>query len=117
MAAMGSRTGVAARANWRDRFGLSAKWKLIALLVALNGIDLVLTRLLIQQGATEANPLMRPLVETMWGWVLKTLVVGAIAIALLTVELDDRLWRELQIVVGIYAAVITWNLAVLLVRY
>jgi hypothetical protein len=93
---------------------VSHRWTLLATLVVLNGVDLVLTRILLARGAAEANPVMAPLIDSWWGWAVKTLGVGLVALAVLVTGRDGKVERWLQVVVGVYTAVVAWNLVVLL---
>ncbi|MCU0268603.1 MAG: DUF5658 family protein [Acidimicrobiales bacterium] len=110
------RSSVVARSGrgWSPRRLVSHRWTLLATLVVLNGVDLVLTRILLARGAAEANPVMAPLIDSWWGWAVKTLGVGLVALAVLVTGRDGKVERWLQVVVGVYTAVVAWNLVVLL---
>jgi hypothetical protein len=99
----------AARPWWRHPTLL-----LVAALAVLNGADLVTTRVVLDRGGDEGNPVMRPFVEGVWG--AAALKFGCLAlIALLARRClgSVRVRRGLVLVVGWYAAVVAWNLGVL----
>jgi hypothetical protein len=101
--------GGAAAAWWRHRTLL-----LVAALAALNLADLVTTRLVLDRGGAEGNPIMRPFVDGVWG--AATLKVGCIVlIAVLAKRClgSVRVRRGLVGVVAWYAIVVAWNLVVL----
>jgi hypothetical protein len=87
---------------------------LVAVLSALNLADLVTTRLVLDRGGDEGNPVMRPFVEGMWGAALLKLTCLAL-IALLARRClgSQRVRWGLVLVVGWYIAVVAWNVAVL----
>jgi hypothetical protein len=95
---------------WRD---LPDRVALAAIVILLSGIDFIVTILLLDRGAVEANPLMEPIVGSVWGWFLKTVVVGAVMIFLVATSRDGKLDRMLRAVVAVYVCVVVWNLVVL----
>jgi hypothetical protein len=87
---------------------------LVTALALLNGADLLTTRLVLDRGGDEGNPLMRPFVEGVWG--AAALKFGCLAlIALLARRClgSVRVRRGLVLVVGWYAVVVAWNVGVL----
>lgn len=86
------------------------------MLVLLNGLDFIVTVLLLDRGATEANPLMAPVIGTIWGWWLKTVGVGLLALLILSTGRDGEVERRLRYVVALYVGVVAWNLVTLAVR-
>ncbi len=87
-----------------------------ATLWMLSGLDWLTTYMLIEhKGATEVNPILGNWVTGPFGMVLKLGVVGGI-LGYLVVS-DKRLWqrariqRIIKIAWAIYAAVVGWNVA------
>lgn len=81
------------------------------ILVALNAVDAVLTVLVLLEGGTEKNALMRYLMDRM-GWVPALVVVKALMLAAIYYflpDLRDLIWA----LVAAYAAICVWNARVL----
>lgn len=97
------------------RPAVSGRWILTASLLVLNYLDVMVTRLVLDAGGREANPLMQPVMDGVLGPVLlKTAVVAVIALLLLACPPRSRLVeRGLALVVGVYAVVVSWNALVL----
>jgi hypothetical protein len=87
---------------------------LVVLLGLLNLADVLTTKAVLDRGGVEGNPLMRPLVEGMWGAALVKLVL-LVLIGLLVHRCprSTRLLQGLTVVVGWYALVVAWNFAVI----
>jgi hypothetical protein len=83
-------------------------------LVALNLADVLLTRMVLDRGGVEANPLMRELMTGLAAPLgLKAVVAGTAAALLLACPLEARLGeRAAAMVTGLYVAIVTWNAAV-----
>ena len=86
-------------------------------LIVLNACDLLLTRHLISIGATEANPLMAPIVSGWWGYVIKIGVPSLLALRYITAPVFRRVSLGLGAVFVLYCGVVLWNLHVLTSRY
>jgi hypothetical protein len=87
---------------------------LVLLLGVLNIADLVTTRLVLDRGGSEGNPVMAPLVEGMWAAAL--LKLGCVALIAVLAQRclgSVRVRWGLLIVCSWYAAVVSWNLVVL----
>ena len=87
---------------------------LLAWLIALNIADLVTTRLVLNRGGTESNPLMQGVIDTAaHAWLLK----GMCLVAVVTLVLRSRLPHRVALTLGVvnlwYALVVAWNLGVL----
>ena len=81
----------------------------------LNAIDIVTTKLVLDRGGTEKNPIMEPLMEGLWGAIAVKVAVLAV-VGLLITKCPPRSRRPdvaLVFVTGWYFAVVAWNLAVL----
>jgi len=95
---------------------LARRWFLLAILGALNLLDLVTTKLVLNAGGAEANPIMAPIIHHPFapalvktgGFVLVALVLKACPVRSKMVD------RALITVTGIYLVVVTWNLLNLL---
>lgn len=87
---------------------------LVVFLGLLNLADLLTTKAVLDRGGVEGNPLMRPLVEGMWGAVLvKFGLLIAIAVLVRRCPRSVRVLRGLTAVVVWYAIVVGWNLVVM----
>jgi len=95
---------------------LARRWFLLAILGALNLLDLVTTKLVLSAGGAEANPIMAPIIHHPFapalvktgGFVLVALVLKACPVRSKIVD------RSLIAVTGLYLAVVSWNLLNLL---
>lgn len=93
----------------RGRLGV-----LYLVLVALNAADLVTTRLVLDRGGTEANPLLEPVVASMVGAVaVKALCLAVIGSLLARCRPSARVVTVLVAVNVWYAFVVLWNVRVL----
>jgi hypothetical protein len=92
----------------RRRLGLAAA------LVVLNLADVLTTRVVLASGGIEANPLMVGLMQGLAApLLLKTAVAGVAGLLLLCCPpASRRSERATATVVGIYLAVVVWNLGV-----
>lgn len=84
-------------------------------LVLLNLADVMLTKILLHNGAAEANPLMAPIMPGTAAPIgAKTLVPGLAAILLVMCPSDSKLAdRAVATVLGIYVAIVMWNCVLL----
>ncbi len=97
---------------------LARRWFLLAILGALNLLDLVTTRLVLDAGGTEANPIMAPIIHHPFapalvktgGFVLVAMVLKACPVRSRMVD------RALVAVTGFYLAIVGWNLLNLLLH-
>lgn len=87
---------------------------LFAVLVALNAADLVTTRLVLDRGGAEANPLLEPVVANLLGAVaVKALCLAVIGALLARCRRTARVAVLLVAVDAWYAIVVLWNVRVL----
>jgi hypothetical protein len=87
---------------------------LVAVLAVLNFADLVTTRMVLDRGGAEGNPVMRPFVEGVWAAAgIKLTCVALIAVLASRCVASARIRWGLALVDGWYAVVVVWNLAVL----
>jgi hypothetical protein len=97
---------------------LARRWFLLAILGALNLLDLVSTKLVLNAGGQEANPLMAPIIHHPYAPALvKT--AGFLAVALVLKACPPRsamVDRALVVVTVLYTAIVSWNLVNLLVH-
>lgn len=81
-------------------------------LVALNIADVASTRLVLDAGGVEQNPVMRPLLGLAVGpWLVKSVVAAIVGALLWAAPADDR--RSEAVVAAVimfYVGVIIWNL-------
>jgi hypothetical protein len=97
---------------------LARRWFLLAILGALNVLDLVTTRLVLNAGGQEANPIMAPIIHHPFapalvktaGFVLVAMVLKACPTRSAIVD------RALVGVTGLYMAIVSWNLLNLLMH-
>lgn len=97
---------------------LARRWFLLAILGALNLLDLVTTRLVLNAGGQEANPIMAPIIHHPFapalvktgGFVLVAMVLKACPTRSAIVD------RALVGVTGLYMAIVSWNLINLLMH-
>lgn len=85
----------------------------LALFVAVNILDALLTLYALRQGATEVNPLMRAAMRMMPPAVALVAVKGAFIVAVAVWLADVAPW--LPLLTGVFAGVCAWN-AVQIVR-
>ena len=85
-------------------------------LVALNALDLMLTRHLLAQGATEANPLMALVIGGGWGIAIKLGVPILAGFRHLTAPLLRKAVLALCWVNVLYLGVVAWNFQVMVNR-
>jgi hypothetical protein len=95
---------------------LARRWFLLAILGALNLLDLVTTKLVLSAGGAEANPIMAPIIHHPFapalvktgGFVLVAMVLKACPVRSKIVD------RSLVAVTTLYLVIVTWNLLNLL---
>jgi len=85
-------------------------------LVALNALDLILTRHLLARGATEANPLMALVIGGGWGIAIKLGVPILAGWRHLTAPLLRKAVLALCWVNVLYLGVVAWNFHILVIR-
>ena len=86
-------------------------------LVALNALDLLLTRRLLELGGSELNPLMALFIGGTWGVVIKLGVPILAGLRHLTAPLLRKAVLGLCWVNVLYLGVVTWNTHLLMTRY
>ena len=98
----------------QDARAHSATTGLFVGLVVLNLIDLVTTRLVLDRGGQECNPVMAPIIDYAFGalWV-KALCLGLIGTLIARSRRSTRTLVALVAVDVWYVVVIGWNLRVL----
>jgi Domain of unknown function (DUF5658) len=97
---------------------LARRWFLLAILGALNLLDLISTKLVLSAGGAEANPVMAPIIHHPFapalvktaGFVLVAMVLKACPTRSAIVD------RALIGVTGLYMAIVSWNLLNLLMH-
>jgi hypothetical protein len=82
-------------------------------LVALNALDLLLTRELLSRGASEANPLMALVIGGGWGIAIKLGVPIVAGLRHMTAPLLRKAVLALCWVNVLYLAVVAWNFRLL----
>ena len=95
---------------------LARRWFVLAILGALNLLDLVTTKMVLSAGGAEANPIMAPIIHHPFapalvktgGFVLVAMVLKACPVRSKIVD------RSLVAVTGLYLAIVSWNLLNLL---
>ena len=97
---------------------LARRWFLLAILGALNLLDLISTKLVLSAGGAEANPVMAPIIHHPYAPALvKT--GGFLAVALVLKACPPRsaiVDRALVAVTVLYTAIVSWNLVNLLIN-
>jgi hypothetical protein len=83
-------------------------------LIMLSAIDLAATRIGLDRGAHEANPILAPFIEGRGVAIAKTTGVGLVALNLLRKAPASRV--TLRNVLVLYGAVVVWN-ALTVARY
>jgi hypothetical protein len=104
------------RVDGRVRDG---RWGLVLILAALQVLDVFTTHAVLAQGGIEGNPIMASVVSEGWGapLLLKMAVIAwIVCIVARCPERSAFVSRALTVVTGIYAAIVTWNVAVLLAQ-
>ena len=86
-------------------------------LVALNALDLILTRELLARGATEANPLMALVIGGSWGIAIKLGVPILAGLRHLTAPLKRKHVLALCWVNVLYLGVVAWNFQLMVYRF
>ena len=79
------------------------------LLLTFNGVDIGLTQYLLGNGATEANPLMRPIAATPVAWLVKIGIPVAVVAMQRTRPIGQKRLVALCAVCAVYAGVVAWN--------
>lgn len=100
----------------RDRTIPFTRWVLAASLLSLNFIDVWVTRLILDRGGMEANPVMRPIIHDPAAPLFVKLAVASLVGVLLLASPRESKFpdRAMAVTVMIYAVVIAWNAGVLL---
>ena len=86
------------------------RWLAVVGLVVLNVVDLLLTRHLLKNGASEANPLMALVIGGGWGVAIKIGLPVALAFRHLRAPLERKIVLGLCWMCVLYLGVVTWNL-------
>lgn len=92
------------------------RWAMSLMLVVFNVADVLITRMIIARGGSEANPLMRGIISDLSSALfLKTLVAVSVAVLLLTCPRNAKI-PDLAVgfVVVLYVVVMGWNLGILI---
>ena len=97
---------------------IQRRWVLLVALALLNGLDLVTTRLVLDAGGAETNPLMAPIIHHPVAPILvKTTAIAFVAVLLRACPPRSRVVDGglTGVTIG-YALVVSWNLLNLVVR-
>jgi hypothetical protein len=86
-------------------------------LVALNALDLMLTRELLARGASEANPLMALVIGGTWGIAIKLGVPILAGLRHVTAPLKRKHVLALCWVNVLYLGVVAWNYQLMVHRF
>lgn len=86
-------------------------------LVALNALDLILTRQLLARGGTESNPLMVLIIGGPWGVVIKLGVPLLVGLRHLRIPVARKAVLALCWMNVLYMGVVTWNFHLLVGAY
>ena len=78
-------------------------------LVALNILDLLLTRRLLSMGGVEANPLMALFIAGHWGVAIKLALPVALGVRHLRAPLERKVVLGLTWMCVLYCGVVLWN--------
>jgi hypothetical protein len=97
---------------------LARRWFLLAVLGALNLLDLVTTKMVLNAGGAEANPVMAPIIHHPYApAMVKTAGFLAVALVLKACPVRSAIVdRALVFVTFLYTAIVSWNLVNLLVH-
>jgi hypothetical protein len=103
----------------RDRLAATVpfhRWLLAASLVALNLLDVLVTKWILALGGEERNPLMRPIIEHSATPILVKLGIALIVGVLVLSAPQRSRFTDIAVsaTVVFYAAVVGWNVAVVL---
>lgn len=95
---------------------LARRWFLLAILGALNLLDLVTTKMVLNAGGAEANPIMAPIIHHPFAPALvKTGGFVLVAMVLRSCPVRSRIVdRALITVTALYLVIVSWNLLNLL---
>jgi hypothetical protein len=91
---------------------IQRRWLMLAMLAVLNAVDLVTTRLVLEAGGTEGNPLMAPIIHHP----VAPILVKTAAIALVACLLRGCPARSRVVDIGLlgvtlgYMVVVSWNM-------
>jgi hypothetical protein len=97
---------------------VARRWFLLVVLAVLNVLDLISTRLVLDAGGEEGNPLMAPIIHHPYAPVLVK-GAGLALVALVLRSCPPRsaiVDRALCAVTALYLAIVTWNLTNLAVN-
>lgn len=91
---------------------IQRRWFLLVMLAALNALDLITTRLVLDAGGTESNPLMAPIINHPVAPILvKCVGIGLVAVLLRACPPRSRLIDVVLLGVTLgYLVVVSWNL-------
>jgi hypothetical protein len=92
------------------------RWVMAAALLSLNLLDVVTTKLIIEAGGSEANPVMAPIVDHPYAaYALKLSMAVGVGVLLLKAPRSSRLAdRAVLAAIGVYMLVIGWNTGLLI---
>ena len=91
---------------------IQRRWLMLAVLAVLNAVDLVTTRMVLDAGGTEGNPLMAPIIHHP----VAPILVKTVAIALVACLLRACPARSRVVDIGLlgvtlgYMVVVSWNM-------
>ncbi len=92
-----------------------ARWIMAAALISLNFLDVVTTKLILRAGGSEANPLMRRVIQDPFAaFGVKLTMALAVGMLLLRAPAHSKLAdRAVLLAIGCYTLVIGWNTGLL----
>jgi hypothetical protein len=88
-----------------------------ALICALNVYDAAISRRIAALGGSELNPLMKPIFDTPWFWVVKIGVPIAVVLFHLYSATAKRAFQGFVVLSMLFAVVAVWNTSLLWWRY
>jgi len=93
---------------------IEQRWQVFSALVVLNILDVFTTGFVLEQGGSERNPFIEPMIHSLTQvTLLKLVVLGFVAALLMRTRQSRMADLALTATTGWYVAVVTWNLAVL----
>lgn len=88
-----------------------------AAVIALNIYDAGISRYIARLGGSEQNPLMRPIFDTPWFWVVKMGLPTAVVLFHLYHAKPNRAFQGFVVLTVLFALVAVWNTSLLVWRY
>lgn len=93
---------------------IEQRWQVFSALVVLNILDVFTTGFVLEQGGSERNPFIEPMIDSLAQvTLLKLVILGLVATLLMRTRQSRIADLALTAATGWYVAVVIWNLAVL----